>query len=301
MNDSDYSDSREAELARQLLRSARLDVPKEEARSRTLESGLAELSPQPRRWRALAAAALAAAALGLGAWATYLGRSRPAEPVVAAEVSPPTASAIAALPRALPPCPEVVVARGTAPMIDDWEQNDFRLLASDGRSGEWAAFDDGTAKGKSLANSPLLPSPIPGGRENSRRALHISGTKLETWGASIGSNLAAGACYDATAYGGIEFWAKGKGAFFVGIQMIDVSELKVGGFCTKDCYNTHRKRVDLDGSWQHVTARWADLVQRDPSGLIDFDPRRIRWIELWIPEEDTPFDIWLDDLSFLPR
>ncbi|HVJ20901.1 MAG TPA: hypothetical protein VM686_36070 [Polyangiaceae bacterium] len=301
MNDSDYSDSREAELAHQLLRSARLDVPKEEARSRTLERGLAELQSAPRRWRTLAAAALAAAALGLGASAIYFGRSRPAEPIVVAEESPPKAPAITALPKALPPCPEVIVARGDDPMIDDWEQHDFRLLPRNGRGGEWAAFDDGTGTGQSLANVPLFPSAIPGRRGNSRRALHITGPKFETWGVVVGTNVASGACYDATVYKGIEFWAKGKGTLYVGFQMIDTQERKLGGFCAENCYNGHRKRVDLAGGWQHVTAPWADFVQLEPSGLVDFDPRRIRWLEFMVFAEDTPFDIWLDDLSFLPR
>ena len=46
---------------------------------------------------------------------------------------------------------------------------------------------------------------------------------------------------------------------------------------------------------------WEEFVQFNPNGRMDFDARRIRWIEFLILAENTPFDLWFDDLSFLRR
>jgi hypothetical protein len=88
---------------------------------------------------------------------------------------------------------------------------------------------------------------------------------------------------------------------YVGLQSIDVQERKFGGFCAKDCYNTHRAPVELSGGWRHHSVRWEELQQQTPAGKIAFDSKRVRHLELYFLADDTPFEIWLDDIEFIPR
>jgi hypothetical protein len=170
----------------------------------------------------------------------------------------------------------------------------------DGRTGNWATYDDGTGKQTPPDKSPLFPARIAGGRGTSTRALHLFGGKFKNWGVTFGAELASAACYDASAYGGIEFWAKGPGVIKVGFQMIDIQDEKYGGFCKTDCYNTHRKVIELSKNWKHYSVRWDELHQLYKAGApLAFDPSRVRMLDFGIGPEATPFDLWLDDVEFV--
>jgi len=207
---------------------------------------------------------------------------------------------------ALPPaplaCPELVIAHGDQPLIEDFESEDSRVLPLDGRSGGWMTYDDETGKQSPPGRSALFPSKIPGGRGRSQHGLHVTGGKFTLWGVTFGAELANASCYDASAYAGVDFWAKGPGKLRVGFQMIDVQDVKYGGICQKDCFNSHRAVVTLGKTFQEYRVRWEELAQQwDGGARIAFDPKRIRFIEFAVAPEDTPFDVWLDDVSFLRR
>jgi hypothetical protein len=306
MNPEDPIDpnAEEQALARKLLRSAKLDVAPASARRHALEAGLRVLEKRPRSLPVvplvLGGLALAAA---LALWVTKRGEA----PSV--EVAPERPSALAApqpapsaVAPARPECPSLVVARGNAPLIEDWESKDSGLLRLDGRRGSWTNYDDGTGKQNPPNHSALLPTRIQGGRGTSKHAVHLSGGRFTTWGVTFGAELADASCYDASAYAGFEVWAKGTGQVRVGVQMIDVQDSKYGGFCKSDCFNSHRKVIELGKNWQKYSFRWEELKQLYEGGpRLDLDPKRIRFLEFSIPAESTPFDIWVDDIAFLER
>ena len=306
----DAFEEEHAELARLLVRSAKLDAPSGSAKARALAQGLDVLGRRPRRrpQRSFAAFALVlAAAAGLALW---LHRSSPKPAEVAAEhvstlaTTPPHAAAppSSPVPSSPPACVELVIAKGDAPLIEDFEQEDSWVLAADGRKGSWITYDDGTGKQVPPSRSALFPSRIPGGRATSKRGLHVSGSHFTQWGVTFGTELADAACYDASAYAGIEFWAKGPGEIRVGLQMIDVQDVKYGGLCQTDCYDTHRKVVELTPTFRKYVVRWDDLRQLYAARVpVAFNPRRVRFLEFGIAPESTPFDVWLDDVSFVRR
>lgn len=291
-------------LAQQLLASARHDAPGTGARRRTLAAGFAALEARERI--SFRPALIGAAGLGVAAAAVFaLFFREPAARVadVRPETPAPAQSPASQQEREaepLRPCPEVVVARGDAPLIEDWELQDSALLRADGRSGVWLTFDDGTSKQNVASSSQLEPSRITGG--HSRHGLHLSGGHFTEWGVTFGTDLATGACYDASAYDGVEFWAKGPAAVYVGVQIIDVQSPKFGGFCGGEgCYNSHRKRLSLSRTWQRYSVRWSELGQLHSGGRRPLDTQRIRFLEFTILPEDTPFDVWLDDVSFISK
>ena len=295
--------SAEEKLAAEVLASARLDVPGSGAKRRVLNAGFAALEARERfsvRPMLIGAGGLLVAAAAVLA----LFLRAPAKVTdVRPELPPPVEAKGPEEQRAaepLRPCPEVVVARGDRPLIEDWEEDDPSLLRADGRSGSWLTFDDGTSKQNVPSSSQLRPSRITGGR--SQYGLHLSGGRFTEWGVSFGSDFATGSCYDASAYDGVEFWAKGQSAIHVGVQMIDIQSPKFGGFCSGDvCYNSHRKRVTLSPGWKRYTVRWHELEQLNAAARIPLDTKRIRFLEFSILAEDTPFDVWLDDVSFVPK
>jgi hypothetical protein len=287
-----------------LLRSARLDVGGPAAKRRALDAGLAALdarpAPESKRRIAVASVVLAAAAA-----AVVFARPRPERAVTPEPARPQVAESahrVPAPPPLPPSCPELVIARGKAPLIEDFEAADSRILPLDGRVGGWMTYDDGTGKQTPPGRSALFPSRIPGGRGASKSALHATGGKFTLWGVTLGAELADAGCYDASAYAGIELHAKGPGRLRVGLQMIDVQDVKYGGLCNKDCYNTHRAVVTLGKTFERHVVRWEDLHQLFDAGPpTAFDPKRVRFLEFGIAPEDTPFDVWIDDVSFVPK
>ncbi len=301
----DAASGETAEVERLLLRSATLDVGGARAKERALGAGLEALA-KPRG----GLVKLAGAGVVLAAAAAVALSLAPKAPRFAAReiVPPPEPPAPSAGPTrpALPPpvlaCPELVIARGDAPLIEDFEGNDSRVLPRDGRSGGWMTYDDETGTQSPPGRSALFPSKIPGGRGKSHYGLHVTGGKFTLWGVTFGAELADASCYDASAYAGVHFWAKGPGTLLVGLQMIDVQDVKYGGLCQRDCYNSHRARVSLGKTFEHKSVRWEELHQLFDGGPpTPFDPRRIRFIEFGVAAEDTPFDVWIDDVSFLRR
>jgi hypothetical protein len=299
--DADRTRTRTDDEAR-LIRSAALDRGGAAAKRRALEAGLSVLEHGPATGRgvriAVASAVLAAAA------ALVLLVQKPEDRVVTPERVPPKVAdrALTAPPVAplAPSCPELVIARGVAPLIEDFEAADSRILPLDGRSGSWMTYDDGTGKQTPPGSSALFPSRIPGGRGASKSALHVMGGKFTLWGVTLGAELADAGCYDASAYAGIELHAKGPGKLRVGLQMIDVQDVKYGGLCSKDCYNTHRAVITLGKTFDRHVVRWEDLHQLFEGGPpVSFDPKRVRFIEFGVAPEDTPFDIWIDDVAFV--
>jgi hypothetical protein len=294
-----------AELERLLIRSARLDVPAGSARERALAGGLGELRAPARRSLGpiFAAGVALAAAAGL---AISVHRGAGGDRHVVAERIHATAARSVAVPAPAPvakaTCPELVLGRGDAPLIEDFEQEDSWVLAADGRKGSWITYDDGTGAQATPSRSALFPSRIPGGRGASKRGLHVKGGRFTSWGVTFGTELADAACYDASRYAGVTLLAKGPGQIRVGLQMIDVQDVKYGGLCQTDCYDSHRKIIDLGPAFKRYDVRWEELRQLFVAGApVAFDPRRVRFLEFGIAPESTPFDVWIDDVAFIPR
>jgi hypothetical protein len=245
---------------------------------------------------------LAAAAVGVGA--LLATRVRHASPVVdvSPEVSPGAASVGA---RSVPgstsaapadPCSHPTRATGRAPLIDDFEDGDVAVLPLEGRGGVWVLFKD-TDQAGSLPLIAPVARPRPSSRNH--KALHAVGPELRDWGANLQVDFRP-TCYDARAYGGIAFTAKGPGRFYAGVREVGVVPTQWGGTCTHDCYDTHQKKIDLSADWRSYELRWSEFRQRGYAAP-PLDPARIHGLAFLVQPGDTPFDLWVDDVRFIPR
>jgi hypothetical protein len=286
------------ELIAAMLASARIDVPAPDLEGRVLR-GIAERSarrsaPPKRAWWAAPRArkgALAAVALAAAAAVLIVARRGPSPPPEARspEISADPSRASAA--------PRVCLhGAGREPVIDDFEDGDGAIRPLEGRRGTWYVARDSDPRGSS---QPLLPSVRPEATAENRYALHSQAGELLDWGASIEIAFAP-PCYDASAYAGVAFSARGPGRLYLAAREVRVVGIEYGGSCTRDCYNTHAHKVDLDGTWRRFEIRWSELHQRGYA-MPSLDPRSLHSLTFQVHAEDTPYDLWIDDVEFLAR
>ncbi len=291
----------------ELLSSAYEDAPSAAVRERAIGHVIASYRNERRARRRLAwgagVVALAAAA------AVTLSMRTHAPPALSIEPLPTLSTSAKRAPveqratvpdNPLAPCSPVTIAPGQAPLIDDFEDGDARVLRLEKRAGTWVTFNDGTATQTPKAGASFAADRIPGGRGASRFGLHTKGGKFTKWGAVLAAELSPRRCYDASAYAGIEFWARGHGRFRVAVEMTQVVAEEYGGSCVENCFDMHLTERALDKDWQHYQIRWQELGQRGTGPELPFDPRSLLAVQFAVTTEQTPFDFWIDDVAFLP-
>ena len=130
-------------------------------------------------------------------------------------------------------------------------------------------------------------------------AQHVKGGQLLDWGATVEFDFRP-ACYDASKYVGVSFQARGPGRVYVAPRERSVIPIAEGGSCEADCYNPHVAKIELESVWRTYQVRWSELRQRG-IGKPALDARHLHSLAFLIRPEDTPYDVWLDDLRFLQR
>ena len=205
--------------------------------------------------------------------------------------SKPTASV--SLPAA-DPCSSRLRAAGALPLIDDFEDKDSMIASLENRVGYWSIFKDSDSVG---SYSPVMPTlRTPATRKN-RYALHVAGGELLNWGAVVQFAFQP-ACYDVSRYAGVTFSAKGPGRVFVGMRVVDEVPTEYGGTCKQECYNTHQKKVNLSARWQTYAVLWGEMRQRGYNAK-PLDVTRSNGLAFLIQSSDTPYDLWIDDVTFV--
>jgi hypothetical protein len=206
----------------------------------------------------------------------------------------PAHSASSTDPVARDPCAHPIRASGTEPLIDDFEDGDSLISPRDGRGGAWMMFKDNQPAGGLPLLTPVSRAPV---TARNRRALHVASGELRDWGAAIQFDFQP-SCYDASAYGGIGFSAKGPGRVYLAVREMGTVPQKWGGSCTEDCYDAHQKKIDLTAAWRSYAVPWSELRRRGYDAP-PLDSKRIHDVAFMVAAADTPFDLWLDDVSFL--
>ncbi len=258
----------------------------------------APFASPPRLWAWPALLLVAAGVAGVAAAAWLFERSAQSGAPIAAERATGSAAASPPAPHVAPldPCRERVAGSGSQPLIDDFEDGDDAPAAFDDRAGFWRWARETDAPGTAPA---LLPVPRADATPRNRLALHVKGGLLNDWGATVEVDFRP-RCYDATRYAGIAFQARGPGRVFLSPREVAVIPVAEGGTCEHDCHSGHLAKIDLSPEWHSYEIHWADFRQRgiDKPAL---DPSRLHSIAFLIHPEDTPYDLWFDDVRFLPR
>ena len=195
-------------------------------------------------------------------------------------------------------------------VLDDFEDGDRFVALVSGRNGPWYLIKDATAAGTvdPLAIVPFGTTDARAG-STSLRGLHLTAKGFTDWGVGVGADMVnqggAKAVYDVSAYSGVHFYAKiatGTSALLkvlIPTLYSDADGLQcVGAQCGDHFYC---KVTGLKTTWAEFSCTFASLVQVG-FGLkqTKFDPKSVYSVQFAIPAVN-PVDLWLDDVTFIPK
>jgi len=185
--------------------------------------------------------------------------------------------------------------------ITDLEDGTGRICEGvEGRRGVWYAFNDGTGvqwpvpttPGVAIETSEVLPE-----RNGSRRAIHSTASGFTYWGAGVGFDVAFDGAtyglYDASAYDGISFWAKGNVAtpgasFEFRVSTADTTLTKYGGRCASEpCHPPLAKSIHPHDEWAQYWVPFVSLGTLPRGELTNVQFKSY-----------AAFDLWVDDVAF---
>jgi hypothetical protein len=191
-------------------------------------------------------------------------------------------------------------------LIDDMEGDFPSLPARGGRNGSWFSVHDDTW-GQASDASAIGLEPV---RGNSHFAAGFSGGGFTDWGAQMGLSFKSpSAAYDASAYCGVRFLAKGNGSGWT-FLISDRLSVPQGGVCDsvnwasdQGCYQFVGRALAVGNVWQEVVIRFDELrLLRNPQS-----PRRLETKALYdilfnfYSAEGSGFELLIDDLAFIEK
>jgi hypothetical protein len=221
--------------------------------------------------------------------------------------------------------------------ISDFESGSGAVRPSGGRNGAWYAYNDQSATcvedpAQGTANAPATM--LEAARCGSTSAFRMQGMACSTWGAGMGTDLAAppppdggsdggaGAAgtarkntYDLSAFRAISFWGR-VGAGSIGavrfkLPMLIDTKIADGGLCqlsetgTDKCSDDWGRALTFTTTWRLFSVPLAD----DPtSGLategwgkkFPLDLTNVTAIQLQVGA-GTTFDVWIDDVNLVRK
>jgi hypothetical protein len=205
-------------------------------------------------------------------------------------------------------------------VIDDMEDQTQGISGSDSYGG-WYVFDDDTV-GAHMTPPPRAPftmEPIPGGRCASEYAMRLTGTGFTQWGAGMGFDFGYGSSsvagvivkvpVDGRAYSGIRFWARvgqatttqANFSMLAGSCPPDSGADGGGNDATvrapSDCALSYPKKLVLTTDWVRYDIGF-DTLLSNPDRLPI--PRDQLYSVGFTVAPSTTFDLWIDDISWIP-
>ncbi len=214
-----------------------------------------------------------------------------------------------------PAAPALFCGKGKSEdlLIEDMEDNDNRTIVRDKMGGYWFSYSDDkgsqiTPKGNSTTTwckpPPSLLFPMASsGANGSKHAARFNGKLVSSDGqwAGVGLGLSDGklSCqFDASAYKGVSFWAKGPAK--IRLRIPDVNSHPDGGTCQK-CYNDFGADLELSPEWKEYTVPFESMTQQrgrgeEQPGLAAAKIYGLQW-EVSAP--GAAYDISIDDVKFL--
>jgi len=190
--------------------------------------------------------------------------------------------------------------------IDDLEDGDNAILAKGSRTGYWYTYNDGTGMQKPAPDPtgavPFLPT---AGGHSPMFAAETSGSGSTAWGAGLGfdlNNTSKKSCvYDASAYAGIKFWAKGNSAIRAMIKIPATTQpTSDSGACTGAagmCEDHFGIDAKLTTDWAQYDLAFATLKQGGWGLATTFDKAQLIALQFQVAKGAT-FDFSIDDLTF---
>jgi hypothetical protein len=206
---------------------------------------------------------------------------------------------------------KAAVGAASEVLIDDMEDGDHVIRPIGERLGYWFTYNDGTAT-QMPSGAMFTQSTGVGATATSTKFAETSGPAFTSWGAGIGfdfNNSSSKSCaYDASAYTGIKFWAKGNVAIRATVKIPGTTAKKTNGSDAGTCVATTTAMCDdhyglttatLTTTWKEFTLDFAaaTFMQEGWGTKVAFDAKNIIAMQFQVAKA-LPFDFSIDDVTF---
>ncbi len=203
-------------------------------------------------------------------------------------------------PDAMPPPP-------TDPnLIDNLDDGNDHIAVQNGRRGSWFTFHDGTVGGVQTPSDTAFTLTA-GGPSGTGYHVKTTGHGFTEWGAGVGFDLNTADSattkgkFNATAFTGISFKAKGTVPIRFSVQTTGVLETTLGGTCVpsmvagQECDDVHGKSITLTSSWAMYQVPFSQLMQEGWGKPATFDKATLTAVQFQIAPSVT-FDVSVDEV-----
>jgi len=207
-------------------------------------------------------------------------------------------------------CPSPAIAGTDALLlIDDMEPVEGSTIADaslpqvDGRRGQWYTSNDGSGI---QMPSPFVPSL--GGANGTNYSARTSVQSFTGWGASFGVPLNARSTtsnmncpYDATAFDGIHFWARGSGSWTFAVATQDTVPIATGGRCDAVCNDGFQTVLIVSDTWTYFEFPWEILRQGGWGMAAEWNASELMLLQWNAPvaTTDDVFILEVDEIGFV--
>jgi hypothetical protein len=205
-----------------------------------------------------------------------------------------------------PLCADTEANGALEPVLDDLEDGDRFICASNGRNGTWYSYSDGTSTDLT-PKGDFKPTLIDDKkRGTSRYAARLTGSGFTRFGAAMGFTLSekdlARQTYDASTVFGIKFWMKSTAPVRVSFITPQTLPSVIGGDCMDgatelNCNHAFGFEITAPSAdWVEYEVPFAALQQR-AGGSLTWNPRNLVSVEFQLAPF-VGFDVWVDDVRF---
>jgi hypothetical protein len=201
---------------------------------------------------------------------------------------------------------------GDPTLVDDFEDGEGAIHEILGRQGAWYSFNDGTAGGVQMPSESGAFVPGSPGAGESQYAARFQGEGWKTWGAGIGvdfknsgeSTTEMKGAWDASAYKGIAFEAKGNVMITVSLQQTSTVSTAQGGSCVSPpapmedtCGDGFGKAITLTDEYKTYEIPFTLLKQNGWGQPTTFDAKTLTGF-MAIVAQNQKFDFYIDNLRY---
>ena len=192
-------------------------------------------------------------------------------------------------------------------LIDNLDDGNDHIALTPTRHGSWYTFHDETVGGVQVPGDAAFTLTM-GGPSGTGYYVHTTGHGFTDWGAGVGFDLNTGDSgpkgkFNASAYTGVSFKAKGNVTIRVAVQTTAVLETTLGGTCVAsmvagmECDDVHGMTVALTTSWQTYQVPFASLAQEGWGKPATFDKATLTAVSFQTLPSAT-FDVSVDEIRF---
>jgi hypothetical protein len=193
-------------------------------------------------------------------------------------------------------------------LIDNLDDGNDHIAITPARRGSWYTFHDDTVGGVMTPGDAAFTLTTGGATASSVYYVHTTGHGFTDWGSGVGFDLNAADSgpkgkFNASAYTGIEFKAKGNVTIRFSVQIAAVLETTLGGTCVAStvegmqCDDVHGKAVALTSSWATYQVPFSQLMQEGWGKPATFDKTTLTAVSYQMLPSAT-FDVSVDDVRF---